>query len=85
MLKPNSDNRIYSNWRSILSTLSKREATVILYRFGLLDLEPCTLEQVGSMMGVTRERIRQIEAKALRKMRHRAGILNTKFSEFFDQ
>lgn len=54
----------------ILSTLSPREEQVLRYRFGLVDDTEYTLEQVGKMFGVTRERIRQIEAKALRKLRH---------------
>ncbi|MBS0622364.1 MAG: RNA polymerase sigma factor [Verrucomicrobia bacterium] len=54
----------------VLSTLTERERTVLIQRFGLLDGKPKTLEEVGLMFNVTRERIRQIEAKALRKMRH---------------
>lgn len=54
----------------ILSTLSEREEQVLRYRFGLEDDTEHTLEQVGKRFGVTRERIRQIEAKALRKLRH---------------
>jgi RNA polymerase primary sigma factor len=54
----------------ILSTLTERENEVIRYRFGLDDGWPMTLEQVGQKFGVTRERIRQIEAKALRRLRH---------------
>lgn len=54
----------------VLTTLSDRERTVLIQRFGLLDGKPKTLEEVGMMFNVTRERIRQIEAKALRKMRH---------------
>jgi len=54
----------------ILSTLSKREQKVIRLRFGLGNHPPMTLEQVGRIFGVTRERIRQIEAQALRKLRH---------------
>jgi len=54
----------------ILSTLSEREEQVLRYRFGLEDDTEYTLEQVGKKFGVTRERIRQIEAKALRKLRH---------------
>lgn len=54
----------------VLSTLTERERKVLIRRFGLLDGKPKTLEEVGLEFRVTRERIRQIEAKALRKMRH---------------
>ncbi len=54
----------------VLSTLTERERKVLIQRFGLLDGKPKTLEEVGVEFNVTRERIRQIEAKALRKMRH---------------
>ena len=54
----------------ILSTLSDREKKVLILRFGLDDGRPRTLEEVGREFAVTRERIRQIEAKALRKLRH---------------
>ena len=54
----------------VLGTLSEREQQVLRLRFGLDDGEPRTLEDVGRMFGVTRERIRQIEAKALRKLHH---------------
>jgi RNA polymerase primary sigma factor len=54
----------------VLDTLSDRERKVLIQRFGLLDGKPKTLEEVGVEFNVTRERIRQIEAKALRKMRH---------------
>lgn len=54
----------------VLSTLTEREKTVLIERFGLLDGKPKTLEEVGVYFKVTRERVRQIEAKALRKMRH---------------
>ena len=53
-----------------LGSLTDREERVIRLRFGLLDSRPRTLEEVGKEFGVTRERIRQIEAKALRKLRH---------------
>lgn len=56
--------------REMLSTLSPREAKVLEYRFGLEDGKQRTLEEVGKEFGVTRERIRQIEAKAIRKLRH---------------
>ena len=54
----------------VLSTLTKRERKVIEYRFGLGNHPPKTLEEVGQVFQVTRERIRQIEAKALRKLQH---------------
>lgn len=55
---------------SVLATLTDRERKVLMLRFGLIDGKPKTLEEVGVEFNVTRERIRQIEAKALRKMRH---------------
>ncbi|MGH9526379.1 MAG: sigma-70 family RNA polymerase sigma factor, partial [Terriglobales bacterium] len=54
----------------VLKTLSPREEKVIKMRFGLDDGSEHTLEEVGQSFAVTRERIRQIEAKALRKLRH---------------
>ena len=56
--------------REVLDTLSEREKKVLILRFGLDDGRPRTLEEVGREFNVTRERIRQIEAKALRKLRH---------------
>ncbi len=53
-----------------METLSEREAKVLRLRFGLDDGRARTLEEVGKEFDVTRERIRQIEAKALRKLRH---------------
>ena len=55
---------------SVLHTLSEREKEVIRLRFGLVDGQPRTLEDVGKKFGVTRERIRQIESKTLSKLRH---------------
>ncbi len=56
--------------KAVLHTLTKREAKVLTLRFGIEDGSPRTLEEVGKIFAVTRERVRQIEAKALRKMRH---------------
>ena len=56
--------------RNVLGFLTDRERSVIEMRFGLSDGKDHTLEEVGRQFGVTRERIRQIEAKALRKLRH---------------
>jgi len=55
---------------SVLGTLTERERKVVRLRFGIGDGYPRTLEEVGSVFNVTRERVRQIEAKALRKLRH---------------
>jgi RNA polymerase primary sigma factor len=55
---------------SVLDTLSEREAGVVSMRFGLTDGQPKTLDEIGKVYGVTRERIRQIESKTLSKLRH---------------
>ncbi len=55
---------------SVLDTLSEREAGVISLRFGLTDGQPKTLDEIGKVYGVTRERIRQIESKTMSKLRH---------------
>jgi len=62
---------------SMLGTLSEREAGVVSMRFGLTDGQPKTLDEIGKIYGVTRERIRQIESKAMAKLRHpsRSNIL----------
>ncbi|MEJ1180994.1 MULTISPECIES: sigma-70 family RNA polymerase sigma factor [unclassified Pseudarthrobacter] len=62
---------------ALLDTLSEREATIVSLRFGLLDGEPKTLDEIGKVYGVTRERIRQIEKKVMDKLRHpsRSAVL----------
>jgi len=56
----------------VLNTLGEKEKEILMYRYGLVDGTEYTLEQVGKMFNVTRERIRQIETKAIRKLRHPA-------------
>jgi RNA polymerase primary sigma factor len=56
--------------QSVLRTLSEREAGVVSMRFGLADGQPKTLDEIGKVYGVTRERIRQIESKTMSKLRH---------------
>ena len=65
-----AERLLHEQLMNVIGQLSDREQKVLLYRFGLLDGKPRTLEEVGRMFNVTRERIRQIEAKALRKLRH---------------
>jgi RNA polymerase primary sigma factor len=67
---------------SVLGTLNDREKRVLQLRFGLDDGRGRTLEEVGKEFGVTRERIRQIEAKALRKLRHPSR--SQKLRDFLD-
>ena len=66
----------------ILDTLTPREEKVLRLRYGLDDGRPRTLEEVGKEFNVTRERIRQIEAKALRKLRHPSK--KKKLEDFLD-
>ncbi len=65
-----SKQMLRENVEEVLSALSDREAAVLRMRFGLMGNKSMTLEEVGRKFGVTRERIRQIEAKALRKLKH---------------
>ena len=69
-----SDVRVQLN--AMIRTLSERERVIIELRHGLRDHNPLTLEEIGVRFGVTRERIRQIEAKALRKLRHPTRLGN---------
>ena len=61
---------LHEQLMGVINQLSEREQKVLKLRFGLMDGKPRTLEEVGREFNVTRERIRQIEAKALRKLRH---------------
>ncbi len=65
-----TEEMLKENVEEVLDALSDREAKVLRMRFGLNDNKMMTLEEVGKQFGVTRERIRQIEAKALRKLKH---------------
>ncbi len=64
------DNLLRERVDQVLSTLSPREARILRLRFGMENGHPYTLEEVGKKFGLTRERIRQIEGKALRRLRH---------------
>ncbi|HPI99114.1 MAG TPA: RNA polymerase sigma factor RpoD, partial [Synergistales bacterium] len=64
------ENLLREHLLEALEGLSEKERSVLKYRFGLGEEVPHTLEEVGNIFGVTRERIRQIESKALRKLRH---------------
>jgi RNA polymerase primary sigma factor len=86
-VSPGPDDDVYGQAlkRTIddaLSTLTEREAKVLRLYFGLGDTEPMTLEQIGEMFGITRERVRQIKEKALLRLRHqsRARFLETYLS-----
>ena len=65
-----SHNLLRQQLGEVLDTLPPREVRVLQLRYGLIDGKTCTLEEVGRKMGVTRERVRQIEAQALRRLRH---------------
>jgi RNA polymerase primary sigma factor len=74
-ITPSPSQLVYENMlrervNEVLSTLSPREARILRLRFGLDNDRPYTLEEVGQKFGLTRERIRQIEGKALRRLRH---------------
>ncbi|OIK61185.1 RNA polymerase sigma factor RpoD [Oenococcus oeni] len=69
-IESTSDQMLKDQLEEVLGTLTEREENVLRLRFGLEDGKTRTLEEVGRVFGVTRERIRQIEAKALRKLRH---------------
>jgi RNA polymerase primary sigma factor len=75
-------NTLVENLEDVLKTLSDREAKVLKMRFGLSSNRMMTLEEVGREFGVTRERIRQIEAKALRKLKH--PCMRKKLQDFLE-
>ena len=74
---------LHEQLMDVLSTLTEREQKVLRLRFGLDDGRPRTLEEVGRQFNVTRERIRQIEAKALRKLRHPSR--SKKLKDYLDE
>ena len=65
-----SAGMLQTHLAEVLNSLGDREREVVRMRYGLVDGEPRTLEEVGRAFGVTRERVRQIEAKSLAKLRH---------------
>ncbi len=77
-----SDTIMNEQLETVLKTLTEREETVLRLRFGISDGYQRTLEEVGNRFGVTRERVRQIETKALRKLRH--PIRSRKLRDFLD-
>ena len=84
-LSPNeyaSNELLKDELYNVMKDLTDREERVLRLRYGLDDGRPCTLEEVGREFGVTRERIRQIEAKALRKLRH--PTRSRRFGDFRD-
>lgn len=72
------DVLLHDQLMEVIKSLTEREQRVILLRFGLEDGKPRTLEEVGKVFGITRERIRQIEAKALRKLRNPSKVKRLK-------
>ncbi len=74
---------LHEQLMEVLLTLTEREQKVLRLRFGLDDGRPRTLEEVGRQFNVTRERIRQIEAKALRKLRHPSR--SKKLKDYLDE
>ena len=72
------NNQMYDAIQDMLEILTERERYVIIKRFGLFGNERQSLEQLGSRFNLTRERIRQIEFKALQKLRHKNNIIHMK-------
>jgi len=83
----NSTNRSSSNQNPvqfIFAGLSDREKKVLACRYGIGGIDSMTLEHVGKMFDVTRERVRQIEEKALHKVRNRARLANLNMQDILD-
>jgi len=76
------DHALKNTVEEALSSLKEREAKILRLYFGLDDQEPMTLEEIGSLMGITRERVRQIKEKALQRLRHASRV---RFLEAFVQ
>lgn len=76
------ETQTYSQWRQILRCLTGREAQVIIHRFGFLENTPKTLDEIGQLIGITRERVRQIESFALRKLRREAALAGAKSGDY---
>ncbi len=74
------EQALRSTVEATLSTLSEREAKILRLYFGLDDQDPMTLEEIGTILGITRERVRQIKEKALGRLRH---VTRAKFLETF--
>ena len=81
-VSPNALNFAANQLKDILDTLQDRERRVLSLRFGLDDGVSRTLEEVGKEFGVTRERIRQIEAKALKKLKEKSS--QQKLDDYID-
>jgi len=75
---------INESFKAMFSTMSEREIYVLARRFGLGGCDVATLQEIGEEMSVTRERIRQIEAKAIRKARVTVQRSNSQLSDFVD-
>ena len=72
--EPNNEHEQEDFLKNLLSTLTERESKVLIHRFGLLGEKKKTQEGIGKLFNISRERIRQIESKALRKLKHPTRI-----------